>query len=399
MTLRSTMRPMRNRLSASRYAAPWLCAIGTKNRHLAKSRRSVCGIAMLLTAMLPTGCFRTTDAVNIAATSARLRATGTCGVGGDTYCWYYFRYRLAGQGWVNGPLRATGPVNNYMAKEDVYGLNPSSTYQYQICGMGNVNATWNCKGPDGTTNTVATFTTVPHTFGIDTNQISGYPGSGDNANLSIEKAVAAGARWVGRYIVSDMDGHLPVTLAEVHRWHNRGVKVAFIWQVDKYRACSLSNDQDQWNLGASDGAAARNYMNNTLGAPTTAAVYFTVDFNVTRQAWDDNIVIRDPVNPNKGCNYALGSKRLIRAYFDGIRSQFASSRIGVYGSYGTVSGLLDDSRVTYAWQQTFLSNDQTENRAILRQYNIYPEQDGWLAAPSAGGLDFDRSNSGFISMW
>jgi hypothetical protein len=248
--------------------------------------------------------------------------------------------------------------------------------------------------------------TVPPTglFGIDTNQVSGYPELGDGSNLKIHYAKRQNIGWAGRYIVSDGRGHEAITYAEVHRWLDAGISVALLWEVnDQHRACNASGPNEEFDWGARDGFAAKKYMNETLHAPPGVAVYFTVDFLVTWNQWDHEENVDD-------CNGA-SSRKMILKYFEGIRSTFDTNPIGVYGSYGTVRGLLNEvdlTKIQYAWQQDFprrghrnkQDNGRIDPRAILLQNDIHPRRSEWLEHPhKKGGLDFDISLKGVVSMW
>lgn len=277
-------------------------------------------------------------------------------------------------------------------------------------------------------------------LGIDSNQVAapnalGNPDKPDVPNLNMHYTTEHGAKWVGRYISWNGCGphrkntckarpgkptlpvNPPITPTEVQQWLHRGVSVAFLWELHGVlHACSARKIQDEKALGRADGLAAQNYMHDTLGAPPSVAVYFTVDFNLT-----DDMPASECTNP----------KEKILAYFQGIqqgikqgldeertRRRGHSSRnmemdrpIGVYGSYETVRELLDktarhEASVQYAWQQTFhCSADHQQapidSRADLWQYDILftPAPYTWLGHPAAGGLDFDVAVHDFAGMW
>lgn len=267
-------------------------------------------------------------------------------------------------------------------------------------------------------------------FGIDTNQMSFWGVSQDNLqNLDIKYAISQGVQWVGRYIVSDGCGpegnseckphrsrkhqdpqqkkcilpvHHPVSKEEVMLWHQNGIKVAFLWELhNKHRACNAQNEHEEFEWGAQDAEAAKDNM-SAIGA-LHATIYFTVDFPVPQSSWGTSQKLEK-------CNGRTATWKMITNYFLGIQSKLGFERIGVYGSYGTVNGLLGESVVAHAWQQTFKGDpsdptpgdmsDPLHPRAEVQQYDINAPQACWLLRSAAGGLDLDSASpAGLMSMW
>ncbi len=72
-------------------------------------------------------------------------------------------------------------------------------------------------------------------------------------------------------------------------------------------------------------------------------------------------------------------------YFEGVAEVLALHQIGVYGGYKTVKYMLDNNLVTYAWQTYAWSHGKWDNRAQLRQTNIY--------GPKLAGIDCDTDEN------
>ena len=115
-----------------------------------------------LAAVVLVGCSgHTTGASNVTASSAQLNFVGSCGSG--EHCSYYVQYRKTGtSAWSKTPTRGpgTGPESNVSLSENVTGLTEGTQYEYQACGNAQTTQPFACVGPDGSTSTTSTFTTV-----------------------------------------------------------------------------------------------------------------------------------------------------------------------------------------------------------------------------------------------
>jgi hypothetical protein len=113
------------------------------------------------------GCSgNTTPPTSVTQTSADLHASVSCSSGEN--CSMYFKYGLAKNGVTGlntqtatyGP--AAGPYSNTPTTVPVSGLQPNTTYGYQACGNAQPGGQFYCVGPDGLSNTMQEFTTLPN---------------------------------------------------------------------------------------------------------------------------------------------------------------------------------------------------------------------------------------------
>ena len=135
---------------------------GSNQTRRSRLRRSAAGLLLALIVGLLAACSgNTTAATNVGTTTATFSANVSCSGGSPYACSYYWQWGTGGSyqysSTVNGPYKTTwsGTVT-YSAT----GLQPGSTYQYQLCGMGDTVSAYVCVGPDGTPNTATYFTTT-----------------------------------------------------------------------------------------------------------------------------------------------------------------------------------------------------------------------------------------------
>jgi len=217
-------------------------------------------------------------------------------------------------------------------------------------------------------------------LGVDTN----------GTTLDIAFAKSQGIGFVGRYV--SFDGtHPALTAEEAQRFHDGGMPLVLIWEVDQKRAFEEHSLQGQHALGSSDGAAAKTALQQ-IGA-YGQAVYFTIDFDVTDAMWKTTLK-----DSKTGNTISVGD--LIVAYFKGINSILGVARTGAYGTYTVLHELFDQGRITYGWQQTFNKHagDPRDKRAQLRQYAFGYDTTGWGVA-GAGALDYDRAVHAKYGQW
>lgn len=217
-------------------------------------------------------------------------------------------------------------------------------------------------------------------LGVDTN----------GTTLDLAHAKSHGIGFVGRYI--SFDGtHPALTAQEAQTYHQAGMPLVAIWEVDQKRAFEQLSLGGQHQLGAADANAAKTALLQAGGAGRP--IYFTVDFDVTPKVWGTTLM-----DTKTGKQITIGD--LVCAYFEGIKSVIGSKRAGAYGTYTVLHALFDQGLITYGWQQTFggHANDPREKRAQLRQYDIYPDQTGW-GVSGAGALDLDRAVHKNFGQW
>jgi hypothetical protein len=121
-------------------------------------------IARAVTVVVPltlAGCSGfTLSATNITRTGATLNGTAECG----STCSWYFRYGTNGRYQYRTPQRVVAKDTRgqrlRLPGENISGLMPGTTYQYQLCGHGDRVLHDVCVGPVGHPNTSEEFRTV-----------------------------------------------------------------------------------------------------------------------------------------------------------------------------------------------------------------------------------------------
>ena len=201
-------------------------------------------------------------------------------------------------------------------------------------------------------------------WGIDTNL-------GDTTGtqvLDLGKFYAEKKSFLGRYLSLDPQSHPQLDNFESPRY--KGIDVFAIWEKTKYRAIELGSHDAEFKAGRQDAHHAVAQL-KIANAPPGCVIYFTADFTVKRA-----LLTRD--------------QKLIDAYFDGVHSVIKNpDRLGAYGTFESVTDLLDSGRIKYAWQMVFgKKGDEIDNRVCMYQYDIWPSTDGWGVAGS-GALDLD----------
>ncbi len=128
---------------------------GPKNRVvLGSTRTCVIGVLAALTLV---GCAGSTaPASHITRTTVTLNGQGSCSRGP---CTWYFRYGSNGYQRQTPPTTLGATNGSVPVSEPVTGLVPGTRYEYQLCGSGDGLSTVVCVGPDGGTDTSATFNT------------------------------------------------------------------------------------------------------------------------------------------------------------------------------------------------------------------------------------------------
>jgi hypothetical protein len=124
------------------------------------------------------GCSGYTEpALHVTATSAQLNAKGGCSNTAGHHCYYYWRWGKNGR--FTRRTAVHGPVGNTNGRRQIKitlkGLAPDTTYQYQLCGMGDGVKVYRCVGPNGKAGSSSRFTTNRMLWGFAAmgNQFSG----------------------------------------------------------------------------------------------------------------------------------------------------------------------------------------------------------------------------------
>jgi hypothetical protein len=147
----------------------------------------------------------------------------------------------------------------------------------------------------------------------------------DYAFTSVDERAlaAAGKRFAMRYVGPGLAAkHL--TAAERDRIWAAGLGVVLLAEG------AADSALGGFNTGLAHGEAARAAA-EALGAPSSAPIYFAVDFQVTATQWP-----------------------LVAAYLRGCASRVGAARVGVYGSYSCMAWAARDKVAawffqTYAW--------------------------------------------------
>ena len=209
---------------------------------------------------------------------------------------------------------------------------------------------------------------VPNThaiWGCDTNQ--------QTLNLARATSGPRPCTFVGRYLSHDGNpdaGDQPLDATEAPRYRAAGLDIVAIWESAKYSALASPDIATETGYGT-DHANQANAQLAALGT-SNQVVYFTADFTISKKQW----LARD------------GER--IKAYFTGIKNAMHVNYVGAYGTYVTLMKLFDLGLISHGWQMTFGSKgNQIDKRVHIYQYDVMPEQAGWLATAHAGGLDMD----------
>ncbi len=106
-------------------------------------------------------------ATNVSATQATLNGSVSCNGGdanaGGTPCEYYWEWGTVASGGYPNTSPVQGPVNanvsNVPVRYDVSGLQPSTQYQFKLCGKGDGITSFECVGPQADQSAAQTFRT------------------------------------------------------------------------------------------------------------------------------------------------------------------------------------------------------------------------------------------------
>src|SRR6185437_12928118 len=123
---------------------------------------------------------------------------------------------------------------------------------------------------------------------------------------------------------------------------------------------------DGFSKGVEEAKAAE-AQRKAVGAPSTAPIYFSIDFDATP-----------------------GDQTAINAYFDGVASVIGRARTGAYGGYYPIKRLFDAGKIKWGWQTYAWSGGQWDSRAQMRQ--VENGIDG-------GGVDKDEAVASDYGQW
>lgn len=154
----------------------------------------------------------------------------------------------------------------------------------------------------------------------------------------------AGYQFVGRYLSYNSAKNLNIN--EVADFHANDLRVIVVWETTT-RRCMEGMD-----AGRQDSQSALTRLEG-LGF-TNGVIYFACD--------DD---------------FQEDDMATIESYFKGVGMILPLGRIGVYGGYATVKQMFDSGLVKYGWQTYAWSHGAWDERAQVRQIDIYgPQLDG-----------------------
>lgn len=154
-----------------------------------------------------------------------------------------------------------------------------------------------------------------------------------------EKTKAAGQSFIGRYLVptTGPTASKALTEDEASAIHDAGLGILLCWELTATRA------KDGAAAGTSDGATAKNLARDML-VPTSAAIYFAVDYNAPARDFDK-----------------------IEAYLSAAAASVQPYEIGVYGSYYVCEAMYLRGVTKNLWQCCAWSGSLISPHAYLYQ--------------------------------
>ncbi len=192
----------------------------------------------------------------------------------------------------------------------------------------------------------------------------------DNATPVSEAAAKTlkenGVFFTGRYLVPPNGGLTwkALTKAEAERIRAAGLAILLCWELDAERARSGAAG------GEKDGARARQLALD-MGIPTSAAIYFAVDYCPQENEYD-----------------------LVGDYIRAAAEAVAPYRCGVYGSYYVVEAMNRRDSCSCFWQCIGWSNGKLSEHAHVYQYAFSGAAESKAIAAKVGfGVDMDRCAS------
>lgn len=174
------------------------------------------------------------------------------------------------------------------------------------------------------------------------------------------RLAAAGKRFACRYLSYTPGKN--ITGSEVDRLHAAGLAVVLNWEATA----------GGWRGGAAAGrthASEALRLANNLGAPNSAAIYFSIDQDTTP-----------------------GDYPTVAAYLNAAAAVIGRGRLGAYGEYDLIRYLFDRKTITWGWQTYAWSHGTWEPRAHIQQY-----RNGQTVA--GGEVDLDRATAATFGQW
>ena len=123
-----------------------------------------------------------------------------------------------------------------------------------------------------------------------------------------------------------------------------------------------------WPVGVNDGITAKNAM-AALGFPDTVPCYFSVDFNAQ-----------------------ISQQRYVDQYLKGAANVLGAERVGVYGSYATITRCKANKTAAWFWQTLSWSSGHIAPWAHIVQYLNDQKLAGHL-------VDYDRAMVAQYGQW
>jgi hypothetical protein len=175
-------------------------------------------------------------------------------------------------------------------------------------------------------------------------------GFGKIGGVNIKKA---GYSFVCRYLSHNPKKNL--TKEEIADFKENDLDIVVVWETTETRC--LEGRQ----AGEDDANSALELL-ESLGIQHDVPIYFACD---------------------QDFNQAQLEK--IKDYFDGVIGMIGVDQTGVYGGYTVVKYILDNKLAKYGWQTYAWSHGKWDDRAQLRQTNIY--------GPRLQGVECDTDES------
>lgn len=181
-------------------------------------------------------------------------------------------------------------------------------------------------------------------------------------DVSIGSMQASGKSFVARYLSPDPSKN--ITEAEAINYSRNGIDIVVVWEG------SSSAATGGYSSGQRDANAALAQA-RMLGKPTSAPIFFAVDF--------------DAAGPE------------VENYFKGVASVLGVERAGIYAGLDAVEYIMDRKIIGWAWQTYAWSDHKWDKRAALKQTLISLETDKLYV----GGVevDYDKSVAREFGQW
>lgn len=174
--------------------------------------------------------------------------------------------------------------------------------------------------------------------------------------VSARAAQALNIQFVASYLSTDASKNW--TRGMINAYHAAGKGTVCVWETSATRALS------GYAGGQLDARLALNEEQG-LGVPSSAPIYFAVDFKEVGH-----------------------QPRAVASYFSGVNSVLGVSRTGAYGGYWTIHRLFNAALIQFGWQTSAWSGGLWDPRAQIQQYAYYNAYDLDRAMTSEFGATY-----------